>query len=134
MCIRDSINSDIKSFRVGKSGVSNWGGGTINVSNAHSAKGYINGAMADNSGMTIAVWQDDRNTSGSGGGIYAQNINYNGTIGPVGIIKISSNIPEDYSLNQNYPNPFNNSTVIEFKIKENGIYKFEIFDMLVKKI
>ncbi|MEO8664204.1 MAG: T9SS type A sorting domain-containing protein [Ignavibacteria bacterium] len=130
-----SVNTTLKSFRVGKSGVSNWAGGTINVSNAVSAKGYIVGSMAGNTGVTIAAWEDSRNSSGpKDGGIYAQNINYNGTIGPVGITQISTIVPDNYSLNQNYPNPFNSSTVIEFRIKENGNYKFEIFDMLGKKI
>jgi hypothetical protein len=36
--------------------------------------------------------------------------------GPVGIIPVSSEIPESFDLYQNYPNPFNPETVIRFAI------------------
>jgi len=34
----------------------------------------------------------------------------------IGIRKISTDVPRDYSLSQNYPNPFNPSTTIKFEI------------------
>jgi photosystem II stability/assembly factor-like uncharacterized protein len=36
---------------------------------------------------------------------------------PIGIKKISSEIPKSFSLSQNYPNPFNPATKIKFEIK-----------------
>jgi hypothetical protein len=50
---------------------------------------------------------------------------------------ISNNISgtiDNFELNQNYPNPFNEQTAFKFAIRKSGIYKFEIFDMLGKKI
>lgn len=39
-----------------------------------------------------------------------------------------------YQLYQNYPNPFNPSTKIKFSIKETGLAKVSLFDILGKKI
>jgi hypothetical protein len=38
--------------------------------------------------------------------------------------------PMDYSLLQNYPNPFNPSTTIRYNIKEAGLVRLEIYDIL----
>ncbi|MEO8209766.1 MAG: T9SS type A sorting domain-containing protein [bacterium] len=128
------VTANIYGFRVGRSGVYNWSPAHVTMCDATSPKGFITSAMTP-SGMVAGVWVDGRNSSTFGsGGIYAQNLKYDGTIGSVGITQISSNIPEGYSLKQNYPNPFNNSTVIEFEINNSDNYKFEIFDMLGKKV
>ena len=58
--------------------------------------------------MTMLTWSDRRP---DGGGIYAQNINSNGTLGNItGITPVLSSIPQGFSLSQNYPNPFNPAT------------------------
>jgi len=41
---------------------------------------------------------------------------YGDTTFPLGINKISSEVPKSFSLSQNYPNPFNPSTKIKFSI------------------
>lgn len=38
---------------------------------------------------------------------------------PIGIRRISNNIPKSFLLYQNYPNPFNSSTIIRFSISNN---------------
>lgn len=132
--IKAYLYGSMYGFRVGRSGAYNWTPNHVVMCDIASTKGYIEAAI-NPGGMVVAVWQDGRNSSMFGrGGIYAQNLQYNGTIGPVGITQISSFVPENYSLRQNYPNPFNNSTVIEFEIRNTGNYKFEIFDMLGKKV
>jgi len=40
--------------------------------------------------------------------------------GPIGILPISNEIPEHFSLSQNYPNPFNPNTKIKFDIPFEG--------------
>ena len=88
-----------------------------------------------NTGMVAGAWLDGRNATTFGdGGIYAQNLNYNGTLGPVGINQISTALPEKFTLSQNYPNPFNGQTMLEFTIVQSGNASLEIFDMLGRKI
>jgi hypothetical protein len=82
--------------------------------------------------MSILAFQDNRNDAG---GIYAQNINFNGTFGPpTGINNVSGLTPEKYSLSQNYPNPFNPSTTIKFDLAKNGFVSIKIFDVLGREI
>lgn len=127
------IGSILKGFRVGRSGGYSWNSEPI-LSNVASGKDYISGAFTP-AGMTILTWEDTRNSgSGKQGGIYAQNLNYNGSLGPVGITQISSLVPDDFTLHQNYPNPFNNSTTIEFDIKLSGTYMLEIYNNAGQKM
>lgn len=42
--------------------------------------------------------------------------------------------PSSFSLSQNYPNPFNPSTTIRYSIKDAGLVKLEIYDILGRKI
>lgn len=40
----------------------------------------------------------------------------------------------NYTLNQNYPNPFNPSTTIQYSIKDPGLVKIELFDILRRRV
>ena len=51
-----------------------------------------------------------------------------------GLEKIAGSIPNEYSLDQNYPNPFNPSTRISYSIKEEGLVKLKVYDILGKEI
>jgi len=66
-------------------------------------------------------------TCGNGGRIW-NTIRGGDTI--TNIKQISYIIPISFELKQNYPNPFNSTTVIEFYIRKNGIYKMDIFNNL----
>ena len=62
---------------------------------------------------------------------------YKTTTGGEVLANISSNsneIPNNFNLKQNYPNPFNGETIIEFEISIADFYKFEIYNLLGKKI
>jgi len=41
---------------------------------------------------------------------------------------------DNYSLEQNYPNPFNPSTTIKYAVKERGLIKLAIYDVLGKEV
>jgi hypothetical protein len=59
-------------------------------------------------------------------------------VNPIGIQKISSEIPEYYKLYDNYPNPFNPTTKIRFDIPfppdESRGVKLVIYDVLGREI
>lgn len=54
--------------------------------------------------------------------------------GGVGVRKVSSEVPQSFSLNQNYPNPFNPTTEITFNISQAGFVLLKIFDLKGKEI
>lgn len=53
---------------------------------------------------------------------------------PIGLLPISTEIPERFSLSQNYPNPFNPATKIRFNISNSANVKLQIFDILGKEV
>jgi len=52
----------------------------------------------------------------------------------VGLVQISSEIPDKFSLSQNYPNPFNPVTHFEFRIADFGLAKLTIYDVLGREV
>jgi hypothetical protein len=62
-----------------------------------------------------------------------------GTINPIGIKKITENIPVKFNLYQNYPNPFNPKTIIKFDIpsivkSQTSNVKLTIFDVIGREV
>jgi hypothetical protein len=121
----------VKSFRVGQiSGNFLWGGNIVTASNANSSKVRMQAAL-NNPGMMMMTWSDNRQ---DGGGIYAQNVNFDGTLGNIlGIINYSG-IADKFSLSQNYPNPFNPITKIKFSIPNAQYTRLLIFDALGREV
>jgi photosystem II stability/assembly factor-like uncharacterized protein len=54
--------------------------------------------------------------------------------GTVSISTVSSEIPEDYSLEQNYPNPFNPTTKIDFNISKKGFVSLKVYNSQGKEV
>lgn len=112
-------NNLIKAFRTGKSGGFVWSGNIIIPGSLLSPKIRLNVDMISGNGMSVLCWEDRRNDAG---GIYAQNINFDGSFGiPVGIHILNSEIPDNFKLYQNYPNPFNPETKIKFDIPDHSL-------------
>ena len=83
-----------KAFKLNRDGVLQWGGTILTPGAFVSEKGRMSTAINQN-GMSILAFQDKRNDAG---GIYAQNINFNGTYGgPTGIVS-NGEVPNKYSL------------------------------------
>ena len=59
---------------------------------------------------------------------------FNFTVGPVGIMNVSNEIPSEFKLFNNYPNPFNAQTKIKFQLPKDGVIKLRIYDMSGKEI
>jgi len=45
-----------------------------------------------------------------------------------------NNLPDNFFLAQNYPNPFNPSTVIHYSIKDPGLVKIKVYDILGSEV
>jgi hypothetical protein len=123
-------NNVIRAFKTGPSGSFHWTGNILTPASSLSSKGNLVG-IVNQSGMSIIAWKDGRQDIG---GIYAQNINLNGTFGgPTGIINNNLN-PDKFRLKQNYPNPFNPETSIGFTLPENLDISFTIYNSLGQKV
>lgn len=123
------VYTSYRGFSTGNSGQLQWGGTLKNISNAMSLKFYGNSTMTVN-GMTICSWEDTRNSAtGETGGIYCQNLKIDGTLGPVGIETLSSEIPDKFYLYQNYPNPFNPQTNIKFDLHNYSYVNLNVYDV-----
>jgi hypothetical protein len=125
-----SSSCHIKAFLTGSSGAFGWFGGPIEVSSKNSSKNTLSSGIT-NSGMSILAWGDDRKDIG---GIYAQNINYNGNIGPVSVRNIGTGIVTKYELEQNYPNPFNQITNIKFQITNKSDVSLRVYDVSGREV
>lgn len=62
------------------------------------------------------------------GGLYKTNIS------TIGLINLSTEIPDKFSLSQNYPNPFNPSTRISFSLPKASFVKMVVFDITGKEV
>ncbi len=109
-----------------------WGGGSIiTPGSSTSSKGRMSTGVNQNN-MSILAFSDGRNDVN---GIYAQNINYNGTFGPVtGIINSGNMNPDKFVLFQNYPNPFNPATSIKYQVESIRFIKLAVYDILGKEV
>ena len=54
--------------------------------------------------------------------------------GPDGILSEEEGLPATYSLAQNHPNPFNANTLIDFSLREWGVVKLEVFNILGQRV
>ena len=61
-------------------------------------------------------------------------INFYNTGYIIGIEKIVSEIPTEYSISQNYPNPFNSMTNVKFQMLNTGRVKLAIYDLLGREV
>ncbi len=75
------VYSFVKAIRVNPAGEQVWEPSPQTLSNVTNSKGYLD-ACANSLGQTIAVWKDNR--IDTDGDVYLQNINADGSLGPLG--------------------------------------------------
>ncbi len=56
------------------------------------------------------------------------------TANPIGIIKLSNEVPETFTIGQNYPNPFNPRTAISFQLPVNSFVTLKVYDILGREV
>ncbi|MCI0450650.1 MAG: T9SS type A sorting domain-containing protein [Chlorobi bacterium] len=83
-------------------------------------------------GFYSSIHFPDTSNGWSGGTILIHTTDGGGP--PVGITKISSEIPINYKLFQNFPNPFNPETNIKYQIVKGKYVKLIVFDVTGKEI
>lgn len=123
----DTIHlTDIYAMRINHEGDFVWDNEKPLISSANSNKGYMDFSNLFYN-QWIAVWEDNRNDPDFEyeTGIYAQNINIEGNLGPLGI-KENNKFTANTLLN--YPNPFSNSTTIKYIITKTGNVNISLFD------
>ena len=52
----------------------------------------------------------------------------------ISVQSLSTEVPDQFSLEQNYPNPFNPVTKLEFGISKSGFVSLKVFDLLGKEV
>ncbi|MBK8981468.1 MAG: T9SS type A sorting domain-containing protein [Ignavibacteria bacterium] len=121
-----SANNQIRYFSSDRNGNIGWGGYIHYLSSVSSEKLRLTGVI-NSSGMSMLAWSDRRQ---DGGGIYAQNINSNGSLGNLtGINSNYHETPDGYFLSQNYPNPFNPKTIISYQLSMFNDVTLKVFDV-----
>ena len=130
MEIGTSTSDYAKAFKLDRGGNKLWGGNIITPGAFNGDKGRMSVALNQN-GMSMLAWQDNRLDAG---GMYAQNINFDGSFGnPTGINSVGE-IPNKFSLSQNYPNPFNPSTTIKFEVAKSTFVTLKVYDIMGREV
>lgn len=87
--------------------------------------------ISDLAGGAIVCWYEVG--TGSGFGIFAQQVSRNGNLGEVLATSVSqpdeSSMPTQYILHQSYPNPFNAGTIVKYEIPESKFVTLVIYDI-----
>jgi hypothetical protein len=61
-------------------------------------------------------------------------VDYNPNSTPIGIIPVSTEVPDKFSLSQNFPNPFNPGTKFKVQIAKLADVKITVFDNLGREV
>jgi hypothetical protein len=83
---------------------------------------------SDNNGGIISVFWTTL------GGIYAQHTGRVGQVGIVTGVKLTAQLPAEFSLSQNYPNPFNSTTRICFQISRRAQMILKVYDIVGREV
>ncbi|MFZ1519393.1 MAG: T9SS type A sorting domain-containing protein, partial [Ignavibacteriaceae bacterium] len=113
--------------RINKFGTKVWGDSDRAITNQSPG---TNAVISDGNNGAIVIWADDEPLNG----ILAQQISKNGNLGEVLTSINDDNYfnrnPNSFKLFQNYPNPFNPSTIINYSVKDAGLVKIKVYDIL----
>jgi hypothetical protein len=92
---------------------------------------FLHGEIAQNGGYIFSGFIYPTDTYSDGFVVKTDSMLY---ASPIGIQKISNNVPSAYVLYQNYPNPFNTETQVKFDLKEKSFVYLKIYDINGKLI
>lgn len=121
------FRTDLYTTRINADATPVWATSKIVFSNATSWKLDLVVSDASND-QWISAWEDNRNDPEHefAFGVFAQNINVDGNIGPVGIFAPRE---DNEALLGIYPNPVNESAQIQYVVKSPGNVEIKLFNM-----
>ncbi len=121
--------------RLNSNGLAQWGRNDIAISIRDQFQ-RSHRVISDYAGGAIICWYEIG--TGSGWGIFAQQVSRNGNLGEVLVTSVSephtSSTPSQYVLYPGYPNPFNAEMVISYEIPEANKVSLIIFDLTGKEV
>ncbi|TWT41058.1 hypothetical protein RAS1_37490 [Phycisphaerae bacterium RAS1] len=85
------VQDRVVAFRLDVNGNLTWPGGERILASQLTDKGRLP-VVADGSGGAIALWEDNRNDVTSSVDLYAQNVNANGSLGPLGDLNCDGDV------------------------------------------
>ncbi len=94
--------------------------------------GFVNGCGNSNSPKKYSF--TDKNVQSGDYSYRLKQIDTDGQFEYSFSVNVVIDIPTDYVLEQNYPNPFNPSTTIKYSIREDGIVKLTIYNLIGEKV
>jgi hypothetical protein len=129
-------SNDLFAQRISDTGVVMWDSNGIPIS-LRGGEQMRSGIISEGSGGAILAWQDVQIAKWD---IYGQNVNGDGSLGPVGIEESNDEYRTrnlEFRLFQNQPNPFHRRTMIRYMISKPGPVSLKVYNisgMLVKTL
>ncbi len=128
---QDVVNSQLVVEAVANNGDAGWTEGPVLASSTPSSRGYLTAAPAAN-GALLAVWRDTRDDTS--GDILLQNVNPDGSLGPLEDTALPAVRPRDLELVQAYPNPFNPLLNIQITLTQPGPLTLRVVDLQGREV
>ena len=127
------VNNAVRGLKLNQQGARQWGDSIRTVSSAPGEKLHLVTTL-DSRGVSKLAWGDRRSDTG---GIYAQAVQFDGTLGNPVVAVSEDGLPgRSFTLQQCYPNPFNPVTIIQFTIPLGtyGRTSLRVYDLIGREV
>jgi hypothetical protein len=128
---QDVVNSQLVVEAVANNGDAGWAQGSVLAASTLSSRGYLTATPAAN-GALLAVWRDTRDDAS--GDILLQNVNPDGSLGPLEDTALPAVRPNRMDLMQAWPNPFNPLLNIQIALEQPGPLALQVVDLQGRRV